>query len=175
MKKLFLLLLTLTFGLSLYSQKCKYLKNEVDEFTGSKIIELKRERITKSMGSGFNAIDIGLRRVNDKVYISLKLNSPSVFTTERGGKILFKSSTKEIFEFEFIENEVADYESTKSKYNPTNWYTYSYALIDNQMLSKLSELDIVKVRWYTTDGYIDNDVKKKKYRFFENLKRCIND
>ncbi len=172
MKKIVLvLLLTVSFG---YSQNCKYKKNEVDEFTGSKVIITKDKIFTKiGMGFGTYAI-ISAKKINDTKYLAVSFSSNTIFTLRKGSLVMFKTENDEIIELSFSESMVADYSSSQvGTTNITRWTAKMYFLLSDELVQKFNDIRIKKVRWYTTDGYVEKDVKKKNSKNISKLLNCI--
>ena len=171
MKNITLILLLLIFS-HVSGQSCKYQKNEVDEFTKKEILITKEKAVTKvGMGLGVYMTAKGLR-IDGAKSIELNIFSPSIFTIQQGGKVMFMTKTKEVIETEFLESSVADY-AHLGQVNVTIWHTSSTILLSSDLISRLQNAEITKVRWYTADGYVEKEVKKKQYKNLASIINCI--
>ncbi|MBF2709949.1 hypothetical protein [Flavobacterium soyangense] len=167
------MLLTSTF---LFGQNCKYKINEVDEFTKNIILETKAELLTISgMGFGFSS-SYSFKKINNNRYLKLGITSPSIFTLRQGRDIMFKTNTEDIISLEFPETIVADYISGSrigTSTTPSMWTGTILIPISNENYERLLKDKILKVRIYTGDGYIDDDVKEKRANKFQELLKCV--
>jgi len=171
MKKIILLTLILTTNFIL-GQNCKYKINETDEFTKNKILETKAELFTISgMGLGFSC-GYSLKKINENKYLKLSISSPSIFTLRQGSEIMFKTDKEETINLKFPETVIADgqYNSTLKS---THWGAYILIPIPNDINERLLNEKISKLRVYTGDGYIDDDIKEKRAVKFVEYLKCI--
>lgn len=172
MKQKFILLTFLISCIGVYAQKCKYQKNEVDEFTGYNVIVTKEKALTKiGMGLG-NYCSVRAESINGDVRLRIRAYSPSIFTIERGDYLMLKTMTGEVIELKFSNSVVADYVMV-DQLNATIWNASVYIDIDKNVLKKLYDISLKKVRWYTTEGYIEKDVPKKHSDNLSKLLNCV--
>lgn len=163
------LILTSTF---VYSQDCKYKKNEVDEFTKHKILETKSELFTISgMGLGFST-NYSLLKVNENRFLKLTITSPSIFTLEKGSDIMFKVEAENAITLTFPESIVAN-GSYNTTLKSTHWNGYIIIPISEENYQRFLNEKISKLRVYTSNGYIDDDISEKRDKKFKNLLSCI--
>ena len=159
-----------------FSQNCKYKINETDEFTKNKILETKYELLTISgLGFGFSS-GYSLKKVNNNRYLKLGISSPSIFTLREGRDIMFKTSAEDVISLKFPETIIADYISGTrigSSTTPSRWSGTILIPISDETYQRLLVEKILKVRIYTGDGYVDDDIKEKKAIKFQELLKCI--
>lgn len=159
-----------------YGQDCKYKRNEIDEFTKSKILETKSELLTISgMGFGFSS-SVSFKKVDNQRYLKLAITSPSVFSIRKDDKIMFKTNAETSIELSFVETIISDYISGTRIGTSTTPSTHKAMIIiplSNSELERLYTEDILKARIHTSDGYIDDDVKSKRAKKIKEYAKCI--
>jgi len=171
MKKIIiaLILVFTTFG---FSQNCKYKINEVDEFTKNKILETKREAFTMSgIGFGFST-NYSFKKINNTRYLKLYVSSPSIFTLRQGEEIILKTESDNTISLKFLET-IIPKSSYNSQLNNTTWYEDVLIPISDDNYQRLLTETILKLRIYTGDGYIDDDIKEKRAKKFKENLKCI--
>lgn len=172
MKKVILVMLIGIIGLTASSQNCKYKRNEIDEFTGNTILTTKTKTTTiNGMGFGTSSGVIG-HKVNDTRYLKLVISSPSIFSIKDGALLMLKTSKGEIINIPFNDYVVAEGVYIDNL-NMTMWTAKPYLVLSDEIYTKLVEAEIVKIRWYTTDGYFEDDVKKKHKNNISDVLKCI--
>lgn len=175
MKKIIYLLIIAT-SFFTYAQDCNYKTNEVDEFTKKTILETKAQTLTISgMGVGFSTA-ISFRKVDSNRYLKLKIASPSVFSLRKGDKIMFKTDSENTIDLEFENTVIADYNSGTligTTRTPSNWTGDIFINISDEIYNRLLNENILKLRVYTSDGYVDDDVSSKRNKKVKELLKCI--
>lgn len=153
----------------IFSQNCKYLKNEVDEFTGKKVIELKGKFLTKGKGiAGLsNGSFVSLKQIDNKKYMLINVFTNEIATIEKGSYIMLLTSSKEVIKLPVLKTVI-------SKPVQNYWVNEQSIILDENLIEKLINTEIAKVRFQTTDGYIDRNVKKKHFLNISKLIECIN-
>jgi hypothetical protein len=149
MRKLLLLLTFVTVCSTIFSQKI--VKNEKDEFTGSKI----KETSYVTISDGFTC---RIRVVNDTPVLMVGFNGGGeINTMEEGAKFMFKLENDSIVTLYNMETAVSEYFSMG---NISHFLLKTKYLIPNEELNVLKSNKIVKVRFITTEGYIERKVSK---------------
>lgn len=156
-----------------YSQKCKYERNEVDEFTKNNILETKSQTFTVSgvMGLGFSSA-FSLVKVNDQRYIKLHFSSPAIFSTSEGNELMLKLENDEVIKLYFLKSEVAN-PTYQEMLKSSVWSLKSSVHIPDDVYETLMKTKINKVRFYLSDGYHDDDVSAKRANKFIEALKCI--
>ncbi|MFD2725626.1 hypothetical protein [Hyunsoonleella rubra] len=172
--KNFTLLILLTGSLS-FAQNCKYHINETDDFTNEKILETKGVSITKadliSTGIGTGAsVRAKARKVDNTRYLVFRLTSYEMFVINEGGIIMLKSISGEVIKLKFNKTVVSDFSDSGGT---TIWTAISSATMDDATFNKLENAEIEKVRWYTDEGYLERDAKKKQFGNIAGILKCI--
>lgn len=172
MKKITFLILTLS-STFIYSQDCKYKRNEVDEFTKHKILETKPELFTISgMGLGFST-SYSLLKINDEKFIKFSVTSPSIFTLQKGSEIMFKVEAENAIILTFPESIVAN-GTYNSSLKSTHWSGTIVISISDINYQRLLNEKVTKLRVYTANGFVDDDISEKRDKKFKALLTCIN-
>lgn len=170
MKKTFLLLLTIIITLSASAQKCDYLKNEVDAFTGEKIVLTNFVNINKKFTSRhFFAHSFGFS--SGFYFINLKLTGggQSLFIS-KGNKLLLKLNNDSILEFEASE-------AQKTEFNSINGASYSYIVpsynLSKEQLTLIVNAGIKLIRMETSENQYDSEVTEKDNKKIKQSINCI--
>lgn len=170
MKKTFLLLLTIIITLSANAQKCDYIKNEVDAFTGEKIVITNFVNINKKFTSRhFFAHSFGFS--GGFYFISLKLTGggQSLFIS-KGNKLLLKLNDDSILEFEASE-------AQKTEFNSINGASYSYIVpsynLSKEQLALIATTGIKLMRMETSENQYDSEVTEKDNKKIKQSINCI--
>lgn len=170
MKKTFLLLLTIIITLSANAQKCDYIKNEVDAFTGEKIVITNFVNINKKFTSRhFFAHSFGFS--GGFYFISLKLTGggQSLFIS-KGNKLLLKLNDDSILEFEASE-------AQKTEFNSINGASYSYIVpsynLSKEQLALIANTGIKLMRMETSENQYDSEVTEKDNKKIKQSINCI--
>jgi hypothetical protein len=172
MKKIALLLFTTFLSISSFGQNCKYKTNEVDEFTKNKILETKEELLTVSgMGFGFST-SYNLKKVNENRYLKLNISSPKILTIKAGDEIMFKTNNDNPISLKFSETVILQPQYNSSS-RSTIWYEFILIPISDENYTRLLQEPISKLRLYTSDGFIDDEIKDKRDKKLKELLKCI--
>ncbi len=133
--------------------------NKIDEFTNDTIARTSWEHLNYSMK--FTAF-FRITRINDNVQFDLKLmlGSGAVFAIDKDQEIMFKLDCGE-----FVKLQNSAYTITCTGCGAKGFagsgaqgIKTSY-FISKEELTKLRNYKVVKMRIYTTDGYLEADVK----------------
>jgi|GEM_PF-3164934 len=168
-KTLFIALLFANFT---FGQNCKYKINTIDEFTKSQILQTKEEILTVSgMGFGFST-SYAFKKIDNARYLRLGISSSKIFTLKKGEEILFKTENENPVSLKFSETTIADGQYNSS-FKTTHWGGSVLIPISDEVYNRLQNEKIVKLRVYTADGYVDDDIKEKRAVKFKELLNCI--
>lgn len=166
-KKTFLFLLLMTAFAISYGQKLE--ENKVDDFTKSTIKRTSWETLNSTMK--FTAF-FRVSKINDAEYFDLKLMMLNkIFSITEGQEIMFK----------FDDDEILTLKNSKTAVTCTGCgargfsgsaapgISVSYQM-NKEQKALLATKKITKIRIYTSDGYIENDLKEK---FDESIKKSV--
>ena len=157
-------LLIIVFFLGTYlSIAQKIVKNETDEFTGSSIKQSDWNTLsmTRDLACYFR-----ISQVNNKLRFDLKLNlAGKVFSIDKGQEIMFKLSNNEIVKLENVKYTVTCNGCAAKGIvgSNTEGIQVTYYLTQEK-LKLLTDNEVVKVRVYTSEGYVEDSIKAKNYR-----------
>lgn len=157
-----------------YSFGQKLVKNEVDEFTGKTVKETSWETLHRSMT--LNSY-VRFRKVDNTIYFVFKMGVGF-------GKTVYSVDEGEVFYLKFTDDEII--KISNSQYELTTIGGGSVGLlgssgfgveltciINQETLLKLEEKTLAKVRVYTSDGYVEDEVNKKRAETFKKLAKLI--
>lgn len=172
MKKIILLFMMLA-GLTMNAQKCKYAKNEVDKFTNKTILETKTDAFGISgIGMGFSS-SYSLYKSDDNKYIKFMFTTTgSVFAISKGEGVMLKLQNGDVVTLDFLESVVSDISHNTAMKSSVKKITTLVPITD-QNIEKFNNSLVTDIRVYTTDGYVDDEVKEKRAKIFQELLKCI--
>ena len=154
-----------------YGQKLEV--NKVDDFTNNTVKRTSWERITMNMG--FTSY-FRFSQINANNYFDLKLMlaSGSVFAIDKNQKIMFKLDNGELVTLHNLEYVITCRGCGAKGYigSDAQGIKTSYP-IDKEQFEKIMNNTVVKIRIYTTDGYIENDIKEKNAKKISNALKLI--
>lgn len=167
-----MIVLSLLTGCVSFAQDCDYKRNEVDEFTKKTILETKEEALAISgMGMGFSCT-YNLLKIDGIRYLKLHVYSPKIFTLKQGSNIMLKTDKENPITLTFPETVIADH-SYNSSIKTTHWSGIVLIPISDDAYNRMRNENISKLRVYTADGYIDDDVKAKHDKKIKKALTCI--
>ena len=164
MKKAFLLLIVVVLTSVCFAQKIKV--NEVDKFTKKHMIETSFEKIVSDgniMGSTggrlMKNIWVAFEAIDSTTYLRIKWCTNSVLALSEDAKVMLLDKDGNTYTFKNTSFSVSgNGEGTVGMFGSAlpglNLYLYGDA-------SKLEGKEINAIRFYTTDGYMDFDIKKQ--------------
>lgn len=171
MKRIFLSILLAAFSLNANSQEIE--KNEVDDFTGAKIIETSWEKFNKDTWD-FKA---RIRQIDDRYYFEVKFIlgfTGSVFSISKEDPIMLKLENGSM-----VELYPKEYTLTCEGCGATgltggaNQGMHARYVVTKEQLQELQMYRVEKYRIYTSDGYVEDDLKKKRRVVIQNLANLI--
>lgn len=172
MKNAIIILVLILFSGDLIAQKCRFKENTVDEFTGKKITSTREYMLTKAgLGLGTYAT-FQVRKVDEVTYLVFKAFAGSIFSVRKGDAIMFKMNDDEIINLEWTETEIASSNHIQ-QLNTTMWIVTNHIPLSQDVIDKLIEKEVVKARWYGSDGYFEKDVTKKNSKNLSEQLVCV--
>jgi hypothetical protein len=170
MKGQVILVLIFTFLLNtVQAQKCEYLTNGKDEFTGIVKLETWGKLIREFTGSNGNLI---LGKANENYYLLLNYNVqvPKSLVVGKNDRIMFKLENDSILNF--LPIEVKSGELITLNGITTTQIKVSYFATKEQ-IQALSQFVIKKVRIYFSDGYREHETKSKNTSEIKAAAMCL--
>lgn len=159
----------------MYSQKCDFLKNEVDPITGEKNVITKFENINKKFTSRFwfaQALSKSINSEFGEIYLlSLKLTGggQSLFI-KKGDNLILKLNDDSIMKLPAFDNYTTDFKiisgakvsSVIASYNPTI-----------EQLQEIKDKGIKLIRMETSDSDYDSEVTPKDNKKIAQSIECV--
>jgi hypothetical protein len=149
-------LLTFAFALVCCSVSAqKIVKNETDEFTGNKV----KETSWVTISDGFSCY---IRVVNDAVIFNSQFNGgKKAYIMDEGAKFMLKLENDSIITLNNLEYSVGEFDSFNvGSTHISRFLLKTKYILSDDILDDLKKYKIVKVRFDTTDGYIEREVSK---------------
>lgn len=153
MKKLILLL---AFILPILANAMKIETDEIDEFTGERTV------ITSWESLNAQNIHVRFKSRNGKTYLDWKMFFDGAIVISKGDEIMFKATDGDISKFESTTTVSGEKGAAATGFiGSGGWGIFAhYAGPLDWFASHTAKL----IRIYTTDGYIDKEVKEKEGR-----------
>lgn len=153
MKRIFLIITILTSVIVQGQTDCKFSKNEIDDMTGEKVVISKSIMMCiEFMGMGLN---ITPKQINDKYFLSFSFDYPRSFRMDPGDKIIIKLENNDLINLK-VNNRVDSegYEIPTGGYGTTTSYKGTTDVeVTKEILDKLSDQKVSKLRIYFSDGF----------------------
>lgn len=161
--KRILLLSFISFSLTVMSQELK--ENKVDEFTKNKVKKSSWELLTKGSfrANSFRSF-FRFSQINDAYYIDIKMMpiSGGVYSISKGAELMFKVDTGQIISLKNIDYTIScrgcgakGFAGSEAMGTQT-----SYVISKDDLLLLKNKL-IHKMRIYTNDGYMEEEISDK--------------
>lgn len=167
MKKYLLLIFAIITSLSLTAQEL--LENKVDDFTKKSIKRTSWEKLMYGMsGTAFFRIS----KIDDNYYFDLKLMNNRIFSIPENAELMFKLENDSIYSISNIKYAITEKGAGAIGFAGSAAYGIqtSYISKNDWNFSTLKKHIPVKFRIYTSDGYIEEEIKPK---FVEKIANCI--
>ncbi len=147
-----------------YSQ-CKYIRNETDEFTKKVILETAKV-VIKSRDVTGQAMSFHGYKQDANRSLKVKWNTLDMVSVSTGEKLMLKLANNEVVEV------FADKYQVSSPIG--NYWTITiYYSISESAFQKLKQSEIVKLRFYTAEGYVDKEVPQNATKKILQMFKCI--
>ncbi|KKN74653.1 hypothetical protein LCGC14_0388550 [marine sediment metagenome] len=156
-------LLVLLFPTLLFAQDCKYKRNEVDKFTKTKVIQTKGVKVLYGL-TDYTLIS-GLV-LNEYKYLRVSLSTHTLTSFRKNSKFMLMFESDSVITVTAIAN-------SKASHAGDMWFTHVNYLITKEQLDYLSSNKIVTIRLYSSDGYIEDNIKNKRALSLQKDLKCI--
>lgn len=158
MKKILCVVFVSLFSLCVFSQKLE--ENKVDEFTKKSIKRTSWEKLMYST----TTLHARISKVDSLVFFEFKFMDPwkKIFSVKEGSELMFKLDNDEILTLKTIGDTYSSVGAGAIGLNGSG--TYGVNLIcdlNPKNIEMLSNHKIVKVRFNTSSGYLEYDIKEK--------------
>lgn len=170
MKKIILILMIIIN--TNYTCGQELIKNEVDEFTGKTVKETSWETLNKK--SKLYSY-VRFRKVDSTIYFVFKMMiGNKVYSVDKGEVLYLKFADEEVVKISNSEYQLTTYGAGATGLAGSKMLGVELTCIINQeILSKLEEKTLAKVRVYTSDGYVEGEVNEKQAEKFKVLAKLI--
>lgn len=167
-KVLFLIIMMFSFLASVNSQEI--VKNEIDDFTGNRVIETSWEKLAWGLGVP-SGIYTRIRSINGTMVLDMKYMIDDAVVIGKGDKLMFLDTNKKPYEVHSIDT----YMGVKGGgaiglAGSAVWGIHAQYSGD---LGFLNTSTIQKIRIYTTKGYYDKEIKKKYQNTLQELYKLV--
>lgn len=149
--------------------QCNYWQDEIDEFTGTRILKTSRGVLLNKFGG--QSFVCQAAKIDNHTILYMTFDAWSVFSISKGSKILFKLTNDSIYGL----LSTSEYEISHSKnmqYVP-NWETTIYCVLNEDDIKTLTEYGVKKCRIYTDKGYLEYEFNPNKTMVIKELINCV--
>jgi hypothetical protein len=137
--------------------------NELDEFTGVSVKRTSWEYFTRGMKNKTSSY-FRISKLDSTYYFDLKiaLQPSKVFSISDGEKIMLMLDDKTVYKLDNLEYTVSSTGAGAIGLSGSGMYGVNISCIsaEDRNFEKLKTNLITKVRIYTTDGYVEDEVKE---------------
>lgn len=168
MKSIVFVFVTAFFTMNLNAQDCKWWKNKIDDFTGTSTlanVATVKNNLAYSFSIAFYRIDTIYA-----VELNYFLNAASAMVAGKDDKAYLKFSDKSVMELSCAY--VVDGNIDTSTPITSTLFSPRYSITKAQ-LRELASKQIEKIRFTTTDGAHDFEVKKKRRMKIQQNAACL--
>jgi len=167
MKKLLFVLMLVAFTTLNLNAQCKFLKNEVDEFTGIKSVATESFNINYKF-TDKHIFTIFFASIDEQKAIFLKLTSHDVLTVRKEDPLYIKLNNDETIKLYPNESKFSEINSIGTVSTTTPIY-----YVDNDIFIKISSIGMNKIRMSTNKGDYEKEVKDKDNKRMAKYINCI--
>ena len=155
-------------SLSAYGQTLEV--DEIDEFTKHRVKKTSYETLYLWKFTAYCRV----AKVEKEERIDLKLMIKGVFSIDKDAEFMFKLDNDEIVTLKNLQYEITCNGCGSNGYlgSQAQGLKTSYGLTAEQH-DKLRDHRIVKIRIYTSDGYVEGEIKEKTALTFQNALRLV--
>src|SRR5690606_14926144 len=134
MKTFAIIVIILMPSTAVIAQKCKYIVDKVDDFTGAKIKETTQKMFVKK-GIGLSTYSsISTKRSNDTKILVYRFTHHNIYTLNESDGVSFKFDDEEIIKLPFTKTEIANPNNISGK---TYWQTMQYLLLSDAFINSI--------------------------------------
>ncbi len=144
--------------------------DKVDEFTGEKMKTTSWEKFNFSFSSNFIAYG-RFMKMEDEIFFNLKMRmtTSKVFSMDKGEKFMIKMKSGEIIELRNTEYEISCIGCGSPGLEGSGVYGVDLKFrLSNSQIESLIKEEAYKVRINTSIGYVEDLVKPKYFKRFQN-------
>lgn len=170
MRKLLIVTLLCTYTITSSAQKI--VKNTIDEFTKSKIVNTDYEALKQSFKASWQ---YRFRLVDNTLILDLVvvLGGGTVFSVKEGQKFMLKMKDEQIITLENHEYTITSRSGAYAgSFGGSNAMGLTlHFIVNKEQQEILNTGELSKIRLYTSDGYIEDEIKSNKA---ETFRQCLN-
>lgn len=168
--KRFIFTITIIFSIVFSCNAQEIVKNEVDDFTGNRVIETSWEKLAWGLGipSGIYA---RIRSINGTMILDMKYMIDDAVVIGKGDKLMFLDNNKNKNEVTSINTYIGEKGGGAIGLAGSGvWGIYAQY---SGELGFLNNSLIQKIRIYTSKGYYNKEIKKKYQETLQKLYKLV--
>lgn len=166
MKKL-ILFIAISFSVVYNSYSQELVENKIDDFTNKTVKKTSWERLFLSKKGN---VYFRISNIDNSYYFDFKYMDGSVFSVEKGAKLMFKLENDSIYSLENLEYGITGYGDGAIGLVGSQGMgiKLSYVSLDDPNFEILGNKKVKKLRFYTSKGYVEEDLKPEKAKLIPN-------
>lgn len=164
--KTILLIISLCLSSSFSYGQCDYSRNEVDEFTKLKILETNFKVLSYASFQR-EVIRIQGVKIGDQRVLRCYFVSQQIFSLDAGSKLMLLNKQGEVITLLNPKYQVA------KDNGMATWHCIVNYPLDSELYQNLIDFIPTKVRYYTDEGYVQHEVKKKRSKRIMKILSCL--
>ncbi len=167
--KLSIIIITLIFIFQYTAKSQTFTKNEVDEFTGAKVVETSWEKFNKQ---GPSITYFRFRKIDSEIILELKgIFYIGVFIVNKDDPFMLKLENDKMITLlnkHYVISSIGD--GAISFFGSEAMGIDLSFVVSPQDIDLLMQNHIIKFRLYTSSGYVEQEIKAK---FYDKFKRAL--
>jgi len=171
MKNVILLIATL-FSVVYYSYSQELVENKIDDFTNKAIKRTSWERLFYTNKGN---VYFRISNIDNSYYFDFKYMDGSVFSVEKGAKLMFKLENDSIYTLENLEYGITGYGEGAIGFSGSlgMGIKLTYVSLDDTKFEILGNKKAKRLRFYTSKGYIEEDLKPQRAELIPNAIKLV--
>lgn len=152
-------------------ENCVYTQNRIDEFKGYRVQETESINIVLSFGEG---LELSFKQIDSLYYMNYLRSVGETLSVDEGAEFLIKLTNDSIVTLYNLEFKISESNTVKvgNSYYTSSYIELTYPISEIQLRNILANT-ILKYRFYTNSGYIEDEIKEKKNIDIDRIINCI--
>ncbi len=153
----------------------KLITNEKDKFTGKQIKRTSWESIGSTGSLGGYTFYTQLTKIDTTAYFDLRVmyTGRKLLSVHKDDELMFMLQDSSIVKLKSSEFKISSYGGGATGLSGSQALGMVVSYYINEENLKTLTGNIIKIRWYTTDGYVEHDIKGKNSNKINELVKLI--
>lgn len=134
-------------------------ESQIDEFTGAMVLKTSTETVVANMKK---TVFFTCRKVDSTVMLQVKMMMNQIFSVKEGGMFMLKLVNGEVVTLYNPEFTITCRGCGARGFSGSGAEGISLTFyLNNEQVDKLKKNQVSKIRLYTSEGYIEDEIKEK--------------